>query len=101
MRQAGTGPAKLYTLSIPTIYIGLGLASLSLVVFYMLKNKKGMQDRIIRIAFCLALFVPMGITYQQFNMKLDSKFIKEYKEKWEVVQRLEQESNANSQPTLK
>ena len=101
LRQASTSPGKLYTFSISTIYIGLGVVSLSLSIFYVFKNKKETIARIVRIAFCVALFVPMGITYQQFNMRLTPKFTQEYKEKWEAVGRLEKESNAKSQPTLK
>jgi hypothetical protein len=43
----------------------------------------------------------MGIACQQFNMRLTPQFTQEYKEKWEAVGRLEKESNAKSQPTLK
>ena len=101
LRQAGTQPGKLYTFSISTVYIGLGMVSLLLSIFHVFKNKKGMKDRIVRVAFCVALFLPMGTAYQQFNMRLAPKFTQEYKEKWEAVQRLEKESNANSQPTFK
>ncbi len=72
-----------------------------LSICYVFKNKEETRARIVRIAFCVALFVPMGIAYQQFNTRLSPKFTQEYKEKWEAVQRLEKESNAGSQPTLK
>ncbi len=84
-----------------TVYIGLGRVSLVLSTCYVFKNKKETRVRIVRVAFCVALFAPMGTAYQQFYMRLTPKFTQEYKEKWEAVQRLEKESNAKSQPTLK
>ena len=100
LRQAGTSPGKLYTFSISTVYVALGVVSLCLSIFYVFKNKKGMIDRIVRVALCVALFVPLGIANKEFNMRLTPEFTQAYNEKWEAVQRLEKESNANSQPTL-
>jgi hypothetical protein len=101
LRQVGTSPGTLYTFSISTVYIGLGLVSFVLSIYYVFKNQKETRARILRIAFCVALFIPMGIACQQFNMRLTPQFTQEYKEKWEAVGRLEKESNAKSQPTLK
>lgn len=101
LRQAGTSPGKLYTFSISTVYVALGVVSLYLSIFYVFKNKKGMIDRIVRVALCVALFVPLGVANKEFNMRLTPEFTQAYNEKWEAVQRLEKESNANSQPTLK
>ena len=74
LRQAGTSLGKLYTFSVSTVYIGLGVVSLVLSIGYVFKNRKETRDRIVRGAFCVALFVPMGIAYQQFNMGLTPKF---------------------------
>ena len=95
LRQAGTQPGKLYTFSISAVYMGLGVVSLVLSICYVFKNKKETRARIVRIAFCVALFILMGIAYQQFNMRLTPKFTQEYREKWEAVQRLEKKNNAN------
>ena len=101
LRQAGTQPGKLYTFSLSAVYMGLGVVSLVLSICYVFKNKKETRARIVRIAFCVALFILMGIAYQQFNMRLTPKFTQEYREKWEAVQRLEKKNNANPQPILK
>ena len=101
LRQAETQPSLLYTLSISTVYIGLGGVSLVLSICYVFKNKQETKDRILRVACCVALFVPMGIAYHQFNAILTPTFTQDYKEKWEAVHRLEKESNASSQKTRK
>ena len=101
LRQTDTHPSMLYTFSISTVYIGLGMVSLVLSICYVFKNKQETKARILRVAFCVALFVPMGIVYHQFNTILTPKFTQEYREKWEAVHRLEKESNASSQKTLK
>ena len=101
LRRAETQPSMLYTLSISTVYIGLGGVSLMLSICYVFKNKQETKARILRVAFCVALFVPMGIAYHQFNAILTPTFTQDYKEKWEAVHRLEKESNASSQNTLK
>ena len=101
LRQAGTSSGTLYTFSISTVYMGLGIVSLVLSICYVFKNRQETRARIVRIAFCLALFVPMVIACHQFNMRLTPKFTQEYKEKWEAVGRLEKESNAKSQSILK
>ena len=77
------------------------MVSLVLSICYVFKNRQETKARILRVAFCVALFVPMGIVYHQFNTILTPKFTQDYKEKWEAVHRLEKESNASSQKTLK
>ena len=74
LRQAGTQPGKLYTFSLSAVYMGLGVVSLVLSICYVFKNKKETRARIVRIAFCVALFILMRIAYQQFNMRLTPKF---------------------------
>ena len=81
--------------------MGLGLVSLVLSICYVFKNKQETRARIVRIVFCLALFVPMVIACHQFNMRLTPKFTEEYKAQWEAVGRLEKERNAEPQLILK
>ena len=59
----------------------------------------GVAKKAWQLSYSVHLGGFIGSTH--YNLWNPSVTPKEYKEKWEAVQRLEKESNAGSQPTLK